>query len=159
MSIILIIILFFVCMVLYKPGFKFFLLWLAICAAVFYFLNASAGLWGVLVVYGLVAGRDLPSEETPTTKYSDCNSSRPTHLYDKVYEDGFHRVENLSNTGYYYSDGKESWVGMSGEEHRSNGEVVRDNAYIPGRRDVYSAAGEYIGYEYDSCGVTHRVNK
>lgn len=160
MSIVYIIILFFVCMVLYKPGFKFFLLWLAICAAVFYFLSESAGLWGVLVVYGLVAGQDLPSEETSATKRSSGSSSKSKYLYDKVYEAGSHRIENLSNTGYYYSDGQESWVGMLGEEHRSNGEVVRENAYLSGHRDIYNAAGEYIGYEYeDSLGITHRVDK
>jgi len=49
---------------------------------------------------------------------------------------------------------------MLGEEHRQNGEVVRDNAYLSGRRDIYNAAGEYIGYEYeDSVGITHRVDK
>lgn len=160
MSIIYIIILFFVCMVLYKPGLKFFLLWLAICAAVFYFLSESAGLWGVLIVYGLVAGRDIPDDKPSGSGRSGSGQTKSTHLYDKVYEDGSHRVENLSNTGYYYSDGSESWVGMLGEEHRSNGEVVRENAYLSGRRDIYNAAGEYVGYEYeDSLGITHRVDK
>lgn len=160
MSIIYIIILFFACMVLYKPGIKFFLLWLAICAIVFRFLSPSAGLWGLLVVYGIVAGSDLPSEKNSANKHPSKKKSKTTRLYDKVYEDGSHRVENLSKTGYYYSDGSESWVGMLGEEHRSNGEVVRQNAYISGRRDIYNAAGEYVGYEYeDSMGITRRVNK
>ena len=160
MSIIYIIILFFVCMVLYKPGFKFFLLWLAICAAVFYFLSESAGLWGVIVVYGLVAGHDIPDDKPSTSGKSDSGHTNSARLYDKVYEDGSHRVENVSNTGYYYSDGSESWIGMLGEEHRSNGEVIRENAYISGRRDIYNADGEYIGYEYeDSLGITHRVDK
>lgn len=160
MSIIYIIILFFVCMVLYKPGFIFFLLWLAICAAVFYFLSESAGLWGVLIVYGLVAGHDIPDDKQSTFGGSDSSHTKSARLYDKVYEDGTHRVENLSNTGYYYSDGSESWVGMLGEEHRSNGEIVRENAYLSDRRDIYNASGEYIGYEYeDSLGITHRVKK
>lgn len=51
-------------------------------------------------------------------------------------------------------------IGMLGEEHRSNGEVVRENAYVSKHRDIYNAAGEYIGYEYkDSFGITHRVDK
>lgn len=69
MSIICIIILFFVCMVLYKPGFKFFLLWLAICAGVFYFLNASAGVWG-LFIYGFMWSHDGPSYENTNSKQS-----------------------------------------------------------------------------------------
>lgn len=49
---------------------------------------------------------------------------------------------------------------MLGEEHRSNGEVVRENVYLSKHRDIYIAAGEYIGYVYvDSFGVTHRVDK
>lgn len=160
MSIIYIIVLFFVCMILYKPGFRFFLLWLGICAAVFFFLSESAGLWGVLVVYGLIAGHDIPDEKNTSSKSSSTSSSSSIRLYDKVYEDGSHRVDNLSKTGYYYSGGSESWVGMLGEEHRENGEVVRDNAYLSGRRDIYNAAGEYVGYEYeDSVGITHRVDK
>ena len=49
---------------------------------------------------------------------------------------------------------------MFGKEYRSNGEVVYDNAYIPGKRDIYNASGEYIGYEYeDSTNITQRVTK
>ena len=46
----LIVVMFVVCMVLYRPGmgFKFFLFWLAVCAAVFYFVDPSAGIWGFL---------------------------------------------------------------------------------------------------------------
>ena len=81
-------------------------------------------------------------------------------MFDKIYEDGWHRVKNLSNTGYYYSDGYKSRKGMLGKEHRRNGEIVRENAYLSGCRDIYNAAGEYMGYEYeDSLGIMHRVDK
>lgn len=113
-----------------------------------------------MIVYGLVAGHDIPDDKQSTFGGSDSSHTKSARLYDKVYEDGTHRVENLSNTGYYYSDGSESWVGMLGEEHRSNGEIVRENAYLSDRRDIYNASGEYIGYEYeDSLGITHRVKK
>lgn len=160
MSVICIVILFFVCMVLYKPGFKFFLFWLVICAAVSYFLSPSAGLWGVLFVYTTVHGNDSFSERTSTSNSSRTTASNSKHLYDKVYRNGTYRTENLSNTGYYYSDGKESWLSFLGEEHRNNGEVVRDNAFLTGRRDIYNSAGDYVGYEYeDSLGITHRIDK
>lgn len=99
---------------------------------------------------------DSSHKSSGSAKSSNTNEGR---LYDKVYEDGTRRVENLSETGHYYSDGTESWNGMLGEEHRSNGEVIHENAYISGKRDIYDKNGKYIGYEYeDSLGVTHRVD-
>lgn len=160
MSIICIIVLFFLCMVLFKPGFKFFLLWLAICGAVFCFLNMSAGVWGMFI-YCFIWGSDSDTESSSSSNHSnEVNNNSNNHLYDKLYRDGSHRVENLSKTGYYYSNGDESRLGMFGEEHRSNGDVVRENAYISGRRDIYNDSGEYIGYEYeDALGITHRIHK
>lgn len=70
MSIICIVIMFFVCMILYKPGFKFFLLWFAICVGVFYLLNASAGIWG-LFIYGFMWSHDGSPSESSTTKHAD----------------------------------------------------------------------------------------
>lgn len=112
------------------------------------------------MAYIFVVG--FTSEDT-SQKSSSSTSTRArdksTSDY-KIYEDGTRRVSNLSKTGDYYSNGSESWDGMLGEEHRSNGEVVYDNAYISGRRDIYNKNGEYIGYEYeDSLGITHRVDK
>lgn len=161
MSLIYIVILFFVCLVIYKPSFKRFLLWLVLCTGVFYFFSASAGVWGALIyifVWASIEGGD----ESSSTKHSSRKDSSSENIfgYDKIYEDGSHRIEKLSQTGYHYSNGEDSWLGMFGDEHRSNGEVVRDNAYIQGRRDIYDASGEYIGYEYEDCvGITHRVEK
>ena len=69
MSIIYIVILFFVCMILYKPGYKFFLLWLAVCAGVFCLLSASAGIWG-LFIYCFMGTGDEVSIENSDTRYS-----------------------------------------------------------------------------------------
>lgn len=105
MSIIIILILYFVCMALYRPGLKFFLLWFTVCAAVFHFYSAFLGIWGV-IVYFFIWCHDGHYEEDSATNNIDGNQSRTVNLYDKIYEDGSHRIENLSNTGYYYSDGK-----------------------------------------------------
>lgn len=146
-------------MIIYKPGFKFFFLWLAICAAVFFFLNVSAGVWGVFI-YGFMWSHDGYAEENYSSKPFNDSSYQSLQFDEERYENGSYKIKNLSNTGYNYSDGKESWVGMCGEEHLSNGEVIYENAYIPGRRDIYNASGEYIGYEYkDSFGTIHRVDK
>lgn len=167
MVLIVLAVIFLICMVLYKPGLKFFLLWIFACAIVGYFVNSAGrsgamylAFWG-LVIYLFIWSHDGYSEKSSNDGSYRGNSgdTAERNLYDKVYENGSKRVENLSKTGYYYSDGKESWVGMLGEEHRSNGEVVRKNEYIPGRRDIYNEAGEYVGYEYDSLGVTYRVDK
>lgn len=112
------------------------------------------------MAYFLVIGFGAEDSSHQSTE-STSTRVRDESVSDyKIYEDGTRRVSNLSKTGYYYSGGSESWNGMLGEEHRSNGEEVYDNAYIPGRRDIYNKNGEYIGYEYeDSLGITHRVDK
>ena len=152
------IILFFVGMVLYKPGFKFFLIWIAFFSVIGFIDCGFAGVigydfWG-LVLYSFY----LEVDDTPSSNSTHSDKS-PTNK-TKIYPDGTRRTQNLSKTGYYYSNGEVSWTDTLGDEHRSNGEIIRDNAYIPGRRDIYNAKGEYIGYEYeDSTGITRRVNK
>lgn len=144
-----------------KAELKFFLFWLGICILL-YFIFTFAAAFYAFMAYCIVAGAD--SEKSSGKGYgSACSakksSSSDSCLYDKVYEDGTRRVKNLSKTGYYYSDGKESWEGMLGQEVRSNGEVVYDNAYIPGRRDIYDKNGKYVRYEYENLlGITHRVD-
>lgn len=157
-TIILIIIVSFVCLMLYKPNFKFFLLWLAICIAVTCFLNDAAGIWGIYI-FIIIWSHDSCTE-TKSNHSSNSENSESAEPSYKIIEDGSYKVKNLSNTGYYYSDRKESWIGMFGEEHVDNGEILRKNAYLPGRRDIYNSAGEYIGYEYeDSSGIIHRIDK
>lgn len=67
----LIVVMFVVCMVLHRPGmgFKFFLFWLAVCAAVFYFVDPSAGIWGFLC-YFIVIGAD--TNEAAPKKATSC---------------------------------------------------------------------------------------
>ena len=115
----------------------------------------------IICIAGIVyCWEDEPSSGSSNSTYSNKKNSEKFSLYDERYEDGTYRFKNLSETGYYYSDGKESRVGMFNEEHRSNGEVVYDNAYISGRKDIYNKNGEYIGYEYkDSFGRVCRVDK
>ena len=158
MSLIIIPILFVICLIMYRPKFTNFLLWLAICAAVYLFLSKASGFWGVLI-YIAIWGYDGQETKQPSSPPIDESNGKPTKMYDRMYEDGTYRVKNISNTGYYYSNGIESWIGMLGEEHRSNGEIVRENAYIKGRRDIYTESDKYIGYEYDSLGITYRVNE
>lgn len=159
MSIIYIVLMFFACMILYKSGIKFFILWLGICAVVFYFLNAAAGVWG-LIIYGYMWSHDGYTEEDfKSRKNRESITEIPTPK-DKIYADGTKRIENLSKTGYYYSNGMESRSGMFDEEYRSNGEVLYDNPLLPGQRDIYNEKNEYVGYEYeDLAGITHRVEK
>lgn len=159
MSLIVFVILFFVCLIFYKPGFKFFICWITINAVLSYFIYPGIGVWG-FITYLFIYSNGEEYEDRSDCRPSDHTNEKPANWYDQRHEDGTYRVKNISNTGYYYSDGKESWVGMFGEEHRSNGEIVRQNAYLPERRDIYNSAGEYVGYEYeDSFGTTRRVNK
>lgn len=165
-SIVFIIIMFFVCLILHeiflsciksKPDLKFFLFWMGVCVALYYIFALGASIYAFLV-YCFVFGADADDSPKKSSGTSASNSSRSSE--DKLYENGTRRISNISKTGYYYSDGRESWNGMLGEEHRNNGETVYDNAYIPGQRDIYDKNGNYIGYEYeDSLGITHRVNK
>lgn len=147
--------------VTHKPDFRFFLFWIAVCIVFCFIFSVGASVYAFLA-YCFVTGADGEEsshkgcDSTDSAKNSNSNDS---HLYDKVYEDGTRRAKNLSKTSHYYSDGTESWEGMLGEEVRNNGEVVYDNTYIPGRRDIYDKTGRYVGYEYeDSLGVTHRVD-
>lgn len=54
----LILIMLVICMVLYKPGAKFFFSWLMICVAVFYFIRPSVGLWGFLMYFVVMPDPD-----------------------------------------------------------------------------------------------------
>lgn len=109
MSIIYIIILFFVCLVLYKSGFKFFLLWLAICAGVFYFLNAAAGIWG-LFIYGFMWSHDGLSSKSSDTKSFD----RSDYSSVSAYSGGSSNSNTHRGTSYnsgdviHYSNGNSS---------------------------------------------------
>lgn len=137
-----------------KADLKFFLFWMCVCVALCFIFTIGAGIYAFLA-FCFVCGADAddaPKKSSGTTVRSNRFSE------NKIYKNGTRRVSNISKTGYYYSDGTESWNGMLGEEHRSNGETVCDNAYIPGRRNIYDRNGKYIGYEYeDSLGITHRV--
>lgn len=147
--------------VTHKPDFKFFLFWIAVCIVFYFIFSLGASVYAFLA-YCFINGADgeESSHKGCGSTYSTKNSnSIDLHLYDKVYENGTRRVKNLSKTGHYYSDGTESREGMLGEEVRSNGEIVCDNTYISGRRDIYDKTGRYVGYEYeDGLGVTHRVD-
>lgn len=72
-QILLIAVMFIVCMVLHKPGmgFKFFLFWLAVCAAVFYFVNPSVGLWGFLCYFIVIGGGSETEKKPPVTTTSN----------------------------------------------------------------------------------------
>lgn len=137
---------------------KFLIFWACVCIAYYHFLHL-AWIYAVMAYIFVVGFTSEDSSQKSSSSTSTRARDKSTSDY-KIYEDGTRRVSNLSKTGHYYSNGSESWAGMLGEEHRSNGEVVYDNAYISGRRDIYNKNGEYIGYEYeDSLGITHRVDK
>lgn len=165
-SIVFILIMLIVCFILHelflefvksKPDLKFFLFWMCVCVALNYIFAIGASIYAFLA-YCFVFGAGAEDSSKKSSGTSANNRSRSSE--DKIYENGTRRISNISETGYYYSDGTESWNGMLGEEHRNNGETIYDNAYIPGQRDIYDKNGNYIGYEYeDSLGITHRVNK
>lgn len=139
----------------------FYIIGLVVCVILFIVGLPGFGFWG-LILLALIWGysdHDFAAEERQHKNSGEEREERFS-FYDKVYEDGSNRIENLSKTGYYYSDGTKSWVDMLGNEHRSNGEVLMDNAYVPGQRDVYNEEGECIAYEIEDCmGVTHRFKK
>ena len=147
----------FLCCIKSKPDLKFFLFWMVVCVSLNYFFTIGASAYAFLV-YCFIFGAD--ADDSPKKSSGTSASDGSCSSEYKLYENGTQRISNISKTGYYYCDGTESWNGMLGEEHRSNGETVYDNAYIPGQRDIYDNEGNYIGYEYeDSLGITHRVNK
>ena len=109
MSIIYIIILFFVCLILYRPGFKFFLLWLAICAIALFFLKPSVGVWG-LFIYGFVWSSDGPSSENTEAK----NTAASKNTFSDTSFNGVNNENKHRGTSYdtgeitYYSNGNSS---------------------------------------------------
>ena len=132
-----------------------FIIWLAI-GVILFLLLPGLGFW-YLIISALIWGyTGVTDTDKKKSEEETKQEKKPFILYDKVYENGVTRVENISKTGYYYSDGSESWIDIAGDEHRANGEIVMPNPYIPGRRDIYKD-NKYIGYEYeDGSGVTHR---
>lgn len=131
-----------------------FIIWLVI-GIVLLLILPGLGIW-YLIISALIWGYTGVTDSDRKERKEKTEQEKPFILYDRVYANGVTRVENISKTGYYYSDGSESWVDIAGDEHRDNGEIVMENAYIPGRRDIYKD-NKYIGYEYeDACGVTQR---
>jgi hypothetical protein len=104
-----IIILFFVCLILYRPGFKFFLLWLAICAIALFFLKPSVGVWG-LFIYGFVWSSDGPSSENTEAK----NTAASKNTFSDTSFNGVNNENKHRGTSYdtgeitYYSNGNSS---------------------------------------------------
>lgn len=49
-----------VCTVLYRSGWRFFLIWTLICAAVFYFVHESVGIWSFLSYFCVSGGPEEP---------------------------------------------------------------------------------------------------
>ena len=121
MCIIYIIILFFVCIALFKPGFKFFLLWLGICAAVFCFLDMSAGLWGVLI-YVYVWSHDEPFYGSSDTNYHSDTKSSSNVKYSGKMNNSYTHGGTSYNSGdvTYYSNGNSS-VHSGNVSYFSNG--------------------------------------
>lgn len=106
MSVIYIIILFFVCMILYKPGFKFFMLWSAICAGVFFLLNPSAGIWG-LFIYCFMGTHDESSAENSNNSYSVGlkHSSESTYTSETENRNTHRGTSYRSGDVTYYPNG------------------------------------------------------
>ena len=94
----LIVVMFVVCMVLHRPGmgFKFFLFWLAVCAAVFYFVDPSAGIWGFLC-YFIVIGE---GSESSSSKKSSRSGS-----YDGYSSNSSSSRNTSSHSGSSYHPG------------------------------------------------------
>lgn len=111
-------------------------------------------MWALIigaVIFGVICSCSDPDSYSSTSSY-DEHEEQSERLFDKVYSDGSWRTKGLLSD-YEYSDGKSSWVGFFGEEHRSNGEVVTSDGY------VYKD-GQHVGYEIeDFWGITHRYDK
>ena len=149
---------FVVCMVLHNPGagFKFFLFWLAICIAVFLLVDPAVGIWGFLC-YFIVIGIGT-NEPAPQIPHSVSNREEDSEPDWRIYGNGKWEVKKAWGTGYVDSDGNESWISILGEEHRHNGEIVMENAFIPNRHDIYKN-NVCIGYYYkDLFGIIRRVD-
>lgn len=72
-SIVIIIVMWFVCMIFYRPNIKFFLLWMGVCIALSYIFTVFFLVWGFLV-YCFVGGSDV-DESTSSSKGTSRNSS------------------------------------------------------------------------------------
>ncbi len=163
------IVLFIAALFVYSSNLISYIIWLAICAGLYFFNPVIAFI--AFIFYGVAGG--IHSGSFSGGEYSGTGSSggysRSSsgssfdvgRLWaDKVYGDGSYRTEGFFDGTYRYSDGTTSYTSAwTGNEIRSNGETVIDNAFLPGRKDIYKD-GRRIGYEYDDWrGVTQRVDE
>ena len=110
----------------------------------------------VVIIASVCEGLFGSDSSSDTSTYTNCsdNNDDDDRLFEKVYEDGTWRVKGPLGCDHYYSDGKQSYTGFWGEEHRSNGEMVTQNGF------VYDEKGNHIAYEVeDNLGITHRYDR
>lgn len=114
MEIILIIVMFFLCLFLYKPGYAFFFFWLAFSAAVFVFVHPSVGFWGFLCYIGVIPNIDgaHPASKNSSSNVDDfikevfASEEKPRRKrYDEYSGSSYHPGGNLTylpngNTAY-----------------------------------------------------------
>lgn len=138
MSFIFIIVLYFVCVVLYRPGFKFFLLWFVICAGVFCFLSPSAGIWGFFGYFFVCESDEHVSKGSNTNYASGDNCS-----FDSAYSGG--AIGEDSHRGSSYSTGDITNY-SNGNSSVRYGDVTYFNSGI---RSVQSGS---VTYYFDGDG-------
>ncbi len=167
--IIFLIITFIAALFFYKPNLTSYVLWLAICGAL-YCIFTPASAFIAFIIYGIAGfihsgGFDTEfsggsGSYTVSASSYEQDSDKPFWDWkDRRYSDGSYRTEGWVDGTYHYSDGTTSYTSLLGHEVRSNGETVMDNGFIPGKKDIYKD-NRRVGYEYeDWLGITHRVDE
>lgn len=162
-QILLIAVMFVVCMVLHKPGmgFKFFLFWLAVCAAVFYLVDPSVGLWGFLC-YFIVIGGGSDKKSSPSGGFvyvpetDDENPRKREGHTGTAYNPGGN-VTHISGGGSTVRYGNMTY-GSNRIRSRCDGEITYywdDNTGKPLGRSVDHGNGVHTYFDDDGRELGH----
>lgn len=168
----LIVVMFVVCMVLHRPGmgFKFFLFWLAVCAAVFYFVDPSAGIWGFLSYFIVIGGGSetgkTPSHDNYKPNYEPRNGRtvNPDQHTGTGYHPGgdveyypngttgvsYGNVKYMSNRIRSVKQGTVTYFFDDNTGKRLGRSVDNGNGVF----DYFDDNGRHIGHSYTSGDIT-----
>ena len=168
----LIVVMFVVCMVLHRPGmgFKFFLFWLAVCAAVFYFVDPSAGIWGFLSYFIVIGGgsetEKKPSHDNykPNYEHRDGRTVNPDKHTGTGYHPGgaveyypngttgvsYGNIKYMSNRIRSVKQGTVTYFFDDNTGKRLGRSVDNGNGVF----DYFDDNGRHIGHSYTSGDLT-----
>ncbi len=63
------------CVIFHKPGWKFFMLWLLVCAGVFYFVHEAVGIWGFLGYFFIDVDTEKSDTSSSASYHTDFKSN------------------------------------------------------------------------------------